>query len=70
MRTLIITDNDKPIPQFGGLGIGDYFARRTMRPCAMPPVLGTDANDLHRSDGLPALQRLLLDLMQRRLCAA
>jgi putative DNA primase/helicase len=69
-RALIVTDNDKPIPQLGGLGTGEYFARRTGLPWAMPPVLGTDANDLHLSAGLPALQRLLLDLMQRRSCAA
>lgn len=68
-RALIVTDNDKPIPQFGGLGTGEYFARRTTLPWTMPPVLG-DANDLHLSAGLPALQRLLLDLMQRRSCAA
>jgi len=69
-RALIVTDNDKPIAQLGGLGTGEYFARRTGLPWAMPPVLGTDANDLHLSAGLPALQRLLLDLMQRRSCAA
>jgi putative DNA primase/helicase len=69
-RALIVTDNDKPIPQFGGLGTGEYFARRTGLPWTMPPQLGTDANDLHLSSGLPALQALLLDLMQRRRCAA
>lgn len=69
-RALIVTDNDKPIPQLGNLGTGEYFARRTGLPWAMPPELGTDANDLHLSAGLPALQRLLLDLMQRRSCAA
>lgn len=69
-RALIVTDNDKPIPQFNGLGTGEYFARRTGLPWAMPPQLGTDANDLHLSSGLPALQALLLDLIQRRLCAA
>lgn len=69
-RALIVTDNDKPIPQLGNLGTGEYFARRTGLPWAMPPELGTDANDLHLKAGLPALQRLLLDLMQRRSCAA
>lgn len=65
-RALIVTDNDKPIPQLGNLGTGEYFARRTGLPWTMPPELGTDANDLHLSSGLPALQALLLDLMQRR----
>lgn len=65
-RALIVTDNDKPIPQLGNLGTGEYFARRTGLPWTMPPERGTDANDLHLSSGLPALQALLLDLMQRR----
>lgn len=69
-RALIVTDNDKPIAQLGGLGTGENFARRTGLPWTMPPVLGTDANDLHLSAGLPALQRLLLDLTQRRSCTA
>lgn len=69
-RALIVTDNDKPIPQFNGLGTGEYFARRTGLPWTMPPERGTDANDLHLSSGLPALQTLLLDLMQRRSCTA
>jgi putative DNA primase/helicase len=69
-RALIVTDNDKPIPQLGNLGTGEYFARRTGLPWAMPPQLGTDANDLHLKAGLPVLQGLLLDLMQRRSCAA
>jgi len=69
-RALIVTDNDKPIAQLGGLGTGEYFARRTGLPWAMPLALGTDANDLHLSAGLPALQTLLLDLIQRRSCAA
>ncbi|TBR28383.1 MAG: hypothetical protein EPO10_13330 [Reyranella sp.] len=67
-RALIVTDNDKPIPQLGNLGTGEYFARRTGLPWTMPPERGTDANDLHLSSGLPALQALLLDLMQRRGC--
>ena len=69
-RAMIFTDNDKPIPQFAGLGTGEYFARRTGLLWTMPPQMGTDANDLHLSSGLPALQGLLLDLMQRRQCAA
>lgn len=63
---LVLADHDKPVKQFGGLGTGEFYARRTGLPWAMPPDLGTDANDLHLAAGLPALQALLLDLMQRR----
>lgn len=49
-----MTENNKPIPQLGNLGTGEYFARRTGLPWAMPSELGTDANDLHRSASLPA----------------
>ena len=66
-RALIVADNDKPMPQFGGLGTGEYFARKAGLLWTMPPDAGTDANDLHLSAGLPALQGILLDLLQRRL---
>jgi len=62
---LIIADNDRPLPQFGGIGAGEYYARRAGLPYAMPADIGTDANDLHGRDAF-ALQALLLDLIQRR----
>lgn len=65
-HAVVIADHDKPVAQFNGMGTGEFYARRTGLPWAMPPGLGTDANDLHLDAGLPALQRLLLDLMQRR----
>jgi putative DNA primase/helicase len=65
-QAIVVADNDKPVAQFGGLGTGEHYARKTGLPWAMPPEMGTDANDFHISDGLPALQRLLLDLLQVR----
>ena len=64
-HAVVIADNDKPVAQFGGLGTGEYYARRTGLPWAMPPEIGTDANDYHQAAGLPALQAMLLDLLQR-----
>lgn len=69
-HAVIVADNDKPVAQFGGLGTGEYYARRTGRSWAMPPEVGTDANDYHLSAGLPALQRLLLDLMETALAGS
>jgi len=65
-HAIIIADNDKPVAQFNGMGTGEFYARRSGLPWAMPPDVGTDANDLHIEAGLPTLQRLLLDLMQNR----
>jgi putative DNA primase/helicase len=62
-HAVVLADHDKPVAQFGGMGTGEYYARRTGLPWAMPPVLGTDANDYHLAAGLAALQRLLLDLL-------
>lgn len=64
-RALVIADHDKPVAQLGALGTGEYYARRTGLPWAMPPELGMDANDFHLSEGLPALQALLLQLIGR-----
>ena len=60
-NAVVVADNDRPVAQFGGLGTGEFYARRTGLPWAMPPEVGTDANDFHMSDGLPALQGILLD---------
>ena len=68
-HALIIADHDNPVAQFDGLGTGEFYARRTGLPWTMAPDLG-DANDLHLSAGLPALQNLLLRLVERRRRAA
>ena len=65
-HAFVLADHDKPVAHLGGLGTGEFYARRTGLPWAMPPELGTDANDLHTGAGLPALQTLLLELMHRR----
>ncbi|CAN5210004.1 hypothetical protein BH10PSE6_BH10PSE6_11430 [soil metagenome] len=65
-HALVVADHDRPIAQFGGLGTSEFYASRTGLPWVMPPDEGTDANDLHRAAGLPALQMLLLDLLQRQ----
>jgi putative DNA primase/helicase len=65
-NAVVVADNDKPVAQFDSMGTGEYYARRTGLPWAMPPVLGTDANDYHLAAGLAALQRLLLDLLRRK----
>jgi len=69
-NAVVVADNDKPLPQFGGLGAGEFYAHRTGLPWVMPPVLKTDANDLHPAEGLPALQALILQLFQQKLSAA
>lgn len=63
-HAVVLADNDRPVAQFDGLGTGEFYARKSGLPWAMPPEVGTDANDHHLSAGLPALQRLLLDLLQ------
>jgi putative DNA primase/helicase len=69
-HALVVADNDKPVAQFGGLGTGEFYARRTGLPWLMPPDVGTDANDYHLAAGLPALQALMLELNQRKKAAA
>jgi putative DNA primase/helicase len=65
-NAVVVADHDKPVPQFGGLGTGEHYARRAGLPWAMPPGEGMDANDLQLSAGLPALQTLLLGLLGTR----
>jgi putative DNA primase/helicase len=65
-NAVVIADHDRPVAQLGGLGTGEFYARRSGLPWAMPPAVGTDANDFHMSDGLPALQTLLLDLLRAK----
>ncbi|MEQ1955989.1 hypothetical protein [Mesorhizobium sp. CN2-181] len=65
-RIFLGTDNDKPLPQYGGLGTGEYFARQADRPYGMPPVIGNDFNDMHQKDGIFAVQRVLTSVMAGR----
>lgn len=58
-QRFIAADNDKPIPQYGGLGAGEYFACNTRLPFTMPPNVGDDFNDMHLRDGIFAVQRHL-----------
>jgi putative DNA primase/helicase len=62
-NAVVVADHDKPVAQFGGMGTGEFYARRTGLQWSMPPTAGTDANDFHISDGLPALQKMLLALL-------
>jgi putative DNA primase/helicase len=65
-RAFIAADNDKPLPQFDGLGTGEFYARSTGLPYGMPPDVGTDFNDLHQRDGVFAVQRVLTTVMAGR----
>lgn len=44
-------DNDKPLEQFGGVGTGEYYARKSGCQWIMPADLG-DWNDHHAAHGL------------------
>lgn len=63
-RAFILTDNDKPQPQFDGLGTGEHWARLTGFPYFMPPEL-SDLNDYHQANGIFATQRLITDFLRR-----
>lgn len=54
----VMADHDKPNPQTGKKA-GEEAAIATGLPWVMPPEVGTDANDLHQSDGVAALVRLI-----------
>lgn len=58
---IIAADNDKPIPAFGGLGTGEFYARRSGCAWVMPPEHG-DFNDYHQAHGLRAVALLLRDV--------
>ena len=59
--SLIAADHDKPIPDFGGLGTGEFYARRTGRKWVMPKEQG-DFNDLHQAEGLRAVAMLMKEV--------
>ncbi|MCJ8138587.1 toprim domain-containing protein [Falsirhodobacter halotolerans] len=52
--SIIAADNDKPVEQFGGLGTGEFYARRSGLRWSMPPAAG-DFNDMMQQDGLRAV---------------
>lgn len=58
---VIATDNDKPIETFGGLGTGEYYARKSGRCWAMPSEAG-DWNDYSTRHGLRAVAMLLREV--------
>lgn len=51
---IIAADHDKAIDNLGGLGTGEFYARRADCRWVMPAALG-DFNDMHQSDGLRAV---------------
>lgn len=55
---VLATDNDKAVEAFGGLGTGEYYARKSGRVWAMPPEAG-DWNDHHQRHGLRSVALLL-----------
>lgn len=63
-RVYIAADHDKPLEQFGGLGAGEYYARRSGAPYFMPPTIGEDFNDMHQREGLFAAQRAILEFLK------
>ena len=67
-RCFIAADNDPPPQakpdQFGGLGAGEYFARKGGVPYLMPEATGMDINDLHQQAGIFAVQRLITGLVR------
>lgn len=58
---LLAADHDKPVETFGGLGTGEYYARRSGRTWVMPPEIG-DFNDMHMSAGLRAVALFLREV--------
>lgn len=67
-RRYIAADHDAPPKakpeQFGGLGAGEYYARKAGAPYTMPPALGTDFNDMHQDAGIFAVQRHLASFVR------
>lgn len=62
-RAFILTDNDKPQPQFDGLGTGEHWARQAGKPYFMPPELG-DLNDYHQAHGIFHVQKLVTNFLR------
>lgn len=51
---IIAADHDRPVETLGGLGTGEYYARRSGCQWVQPPALG-DFNDTHQAEGLRAV---------------
>lgn len=68
-RAFVAADNDKPLPQFGGIGTGEHYAKQTGLPFGMPPVVQTDFNDMHQAESIFAVQRVLTSVMAGRRAA-
>lgn len=58
---VIAADHDKPVDTFGGLGTGEYYARRSGLKWVMPPAPG-DWNDYHQLEGLRAVAMQLREV--------
>lgn len=58
---IIAADHDKPVETLGGLGAGEYFARRSGRQWVQPPDV-EDWNDLHQREGLRAVAMRLKEV--------
>jgi putative DNA primase/helicase len=58
---ILATDNDKPVEAFGGLGTGEYYARKSGRVFVMPKISG-DWNDYHQANGLRSVAMSLREV--------
>lgn len=59
-RAFIAADHDKPIEHFDFKGTGEHYAKLTGLPFVMPGLEGDDINDVHRREGIFAVQALIL----------
>ena len=58
---IIAADHDKPVEALGGMGAGEFYARRSGRTWVQPPEVG-DFNDWHQSEGLRTVALLLREV--------
>ncbi|MDH5797834.1 MAG: toprim domain-containing protein [Paracoccaceae bacterium] len=58
---IIAADHDKPVDTFGGLGTGEYYARKSGARWIMPTSMG-DFNDMHQAEGLRAVALALREV--------
>ena len=61
LGAIMAADNDKPVEQFGDLGTGEHYARKSGRAWVMPPSFG-DFNDMHQREGLRAVAMKLREV--------
>ena len=62
-RSVIAADHDKPQDTLHGLGAGEFYARQSGRPYAMPPEVG-DWNDHHMAHDLRTVALRLREVCQ------